>query len=137
MKRLHAIDDYVSSWIIFISKRIIFIRHKSYRYQITIFSWHCYLIHSSGDYFPSNSRSKIRIYVQHTHPSKMKILACNKIYGCHLYTLNLLLAQSYIPLLLHKYGFISCYFNLLLLHKILMLEVFQNVCVNFNSLHWF
>ena len=97
-----------------------------------IFPRHCYLIHSYDDYFHSNSRSKIHAYVKHTHPSKMKILACNEIYGCHLYTLNLLLVQSRIPLLLHKYGFISCYFNFLHLHKILMLDVFKNVCVNFN-----
>ena len=61
------------------------------------------------------------LVVHRTHPSKMNLLACNNIYGCHLYTLDLLLAQSYIPLLLHKYGFIFCYFYLLHLHKILML----------------
>ena len=73
--------------------------------------------------------------VHHTHPSKMNLLACNNIYGCHLYTLDLLLAQSYIPLLLHKYGFIFCYFNYLLhLHKILMLVGILECLCEFQQL---
>ena len=73
--------------------------------------------------------------VHHTHPSKMNLLACNNIYGCHLYTLDLLLAQSYIPLLLHKYGFIFCYFNYLLhLHKILVLVGILECLCEFQQL---
>ena len=73
--------------------------------------------------------------VHHTHPSKMNLLACNNIYGCYLYTLDLLLARSYIPLLLHKYGFIFCYFNCLLhLHKILMLVGILECLCEFQQL---
>ena len=55
-----------------------------------------------------------------THPSKLRILACSNVFGCHLYTLDLLLAQSYLPRLLQKYVFIFRYFNQLIhLHKIL------------------
>ena len=118
MKGLHAVDDFMPTWITYNWKRIIFIRHK-YRQQITIF----YKVVLSNilymDDFHFSSRSKCA-YVRYT-PFKNED-SCMQQCGCHLYTLDLLLAQFYLPLLLQKYVFIFCYFNQLIhLHKILML----------------
>ena len=132
MKRLRVTDDYMLTWIIHNCKRIIFMRQKlsianNYLFQgITILYPTMRMM-----FIPVVDQKCAHMFVvHHTHPSKMNLLACNNIYGCHLYTLDLLLAQSYIPLLLHKYGFIFCYFNYLLhLHKILMLVgIFECLC---------
>ena len=95
-------------------------RHK-YRQQITMFFKVVLSYILYKDDFHFSSRSK-RAYVLYA-PFKIKDSCMQQcVFGCHLYTLDLLLAQSYLPRLLQKYGFIFCYFNQLIhLHKILML----------------
>ena len=131
-KCLHVVHDFMPTWIIYNLKRIVFKRHM-YRQQITIF-FKVVLsnIPCMDDDFHFSSRSK-RTYVLYT-PFKIED-SCMQQCRCHLYTLNLLLAQSYIPLLLHKYGFIFCYFNYLLhLHKILMLVGILECLCEFQQL---